>query len=192
MVLCDSSITALAEQGMIVPFVRECVREVNGKKFLSYGVGSSGYDVRLDTEFKIFSNLNTKIIDPKNFDDRCLAAVEATTDEDGTYIIMPPNTYALALTIEEFDIPRDVCATVLGKSTYARAGIIINTTPIEPGFKGRVVIEIANTTPLPSRVYAKEGIAQFIFHRLDKPCSVSYADRSGKYQNQQTLQTPIV
>ena len=192
MVLCDSSITRLAQEGMISPFVKECVRELGGKKFLSYGVGSSGYDVRLDTEFKIFSNLNAKIIDPKKFDDGCLASVEAITDEDGTYIIMPPNTYALGLTIETFAIPRDVCATVLGKSTYARAGIIINTTPIEPGFTGRVVIEIANTTPLPSRVYALEGIAQFIFHQLDKPCDVSYADRAGKYNNQQTLQTPLV
>lgn len=197
MILSDGTIRELSEQGMITPFIDECVRRhfIEGSgytKVLSYGLSSGGYDVRLDTTFRVFSNLKPKIIDPKRFHEDCLVEIEATVEGTESFIVIPPNTYALGLTIESFNIPRDVMVTVLGKSTLARAGIIVNVTPIEPGFCGRVVIELANTTPLPCKVYAGEGVAQFIFHRLDKPCEVSYDDRKGKYQNQSSLVLPKV
>jgi dCTP deaminase len=149
-------------------------------------LSSAGYDVRLDTKFKIFTNINSCLIDPLNFDEKSLVDVE------GDSIIIPPNSYALGLTVEEFDIPEDVLVIVIGKSTYARAGASINCTPIEPGFKGKVVIEISNSTPLPLKVYANMGIAQFVFLKASKSCKVSYADKNGKYQNQNTIVTPLV
>jgi len=193
MLLSDTSIIELASNGMIHPFVNKNIRAIPAAllkesleplKVLSFGVSSCGYDVRLAEKFKVFSNLKPKIIDPKRFDSECLADVEVTVDGDEKYIVVPPNSYALGVTIEYFKIPRDIGVIAVGKSTYARAGIIINVTPIEPGFEGHVVIEISNSTPLPARVYANEGIAQFLFFQLDAPCDVSYADKGGKYQDQ--------
>jgi dCTP deaminase len=166
--------------------------QLEKKKVLSYGVSSMGYDVRLDEDFKIFSNVNSLEVDPKNFDENCLIDGKLNTTEDGSkYVVIPPNSYLLGRTTEEFDIPRNMMVIALGKSTYARAGAIVNVTPIEPGFKGTVVIEISNSTPLPLRVYANEGIAQFIFLE-GQNCAVSYGDRDGKYQNQFGLVLPKV
>lgn len=173
---------------MIHPFIRTAVKQVDERKVLSFGVSSYGYDVRLDKTFKIFSNVNAAIIDPKKFDMKCLIDATLQYDTDGSsYVILPPNSYLLGHTIETFDIPRDVMVVCVGKSSYARAGVQVNVTPIEPGFKGTVVIEIANSTSLPVKIYAEEGISQFLFFRGTQPCDVSYADRDGKYQNQQGL-----
>lgn len=165
-------------------------------KMISSGTTSYGYDVKLSGEgLKLFSNQNSTEIDPKRFDAlNCLVDpivhVDLSTGEE--YVRIPPNSYLLGVTVEYFNIPRDIMVVCLGKSTYARAGILINTTPIEPEFKGRVVIEIANTTPLPARVYLNEGIAQFLFFKGDRPCETSYADRGGKYQGQVGVQLPLV
>lgn len=156
------------------------------EKILSFGTSSFGYDVRLADEFKIFTNVNSAVIDPLNMVDACYV------DHKGPYCIIPPNSYILGHTIEAFDIPRDVMVICLGKSTYARAGAIVNVTPIEAGFKGQVVIEISNSTPLPLKVYANQGIAQFLFFESDEDCEVSYGDREGKYQNQRGITTAIV
>ena len=153
---------------------------------VSYGLTSYGYDVRVGTKFKIFTNVNSSIIDPKALDP------SAFVDFDGDVCLIPPNSFVLAETIEHFDIPRDVLAICLGKSTYARCGLIVNVTPLEPEWKGKITIEISNTTPLPARVYANEGIAQIIFLRADEVCRVSYADRKGKYQNQPGIVLPFV
>lgn len=155
------------------------------EKIISYGTSSFGYDVRLGTKFKIFTNVNSAIIDPLNMPDT------AYVDIEGDVCVIPPNSYVLGHTLETFDIPRDVTAICVGKSTYARAGCGINVTPIEAGFKGQVVIEISNLTPLPMRVYANMGIAQFLFFR-GLPCEVSYSDRAGKYQNQTGITTAKV
>lgn len=166
--------------------------ELITRRVLSYGLSSAGYDVRLADEFKIFSNANSSQIDPKNLDEGCLVDGVVKTDTDGArYVLLPPNSYLLGHTVETFDIPRDVMVVALGKSTYARAGAIVNVTPIEPGFRGSVVIEVSNSTPLPLRLYAGEGIAQFLFFRSE-PCLVSYDDRNGKYQDQQGLVLPKV
>jgi len=171
---------------MIWPFVNKPVREVDGKKVISYGLSSGGYDVRLGNEFKVFRNLHADYIDPKNFDE---AATETVFRED--YLMLPPFSCALGVTVEEFNIPRNILVECLGKSTYARCMVFINTTPIEPGFKGKVVLEIFNASPLPVKLYVGEGIAQFLFHELDQECEISYADKGGKYQNQQGVQTPL-
>lgn len=193
MLLSDSTIRELAVKGMIHPFVFKNIREIpiadtlhtgHPLKVLSFGLSSAGYDVQLAEKFKVFSNIHPGIIDPKRFDEKCLVDVAVTVEGDEKFIVVPPNSYALGVTIETFNIPRDIGVIAVGKSTYARAGIIINVTPIEPGFAGHVVIEISNSTPLPAKVYANEGIAQFMFFRLDKPSEVSYADKAGKYQNQ--------
>lgn len=166
------------------------------KKVISSGTTSYGYDVTLnETGLKLFSNQNSTEIDPKRFDAvNCLVDPIVYTDmlTGDRYVRIPPHSYLLGVTLEYFRIPRDILAICLGKSTYARAGILINTTPIEPGFEGNVVIEIANTTPLPARVYLNEGIAQFLFMRGDQPCEVSYGDRGGKYQGQTGVQLPLV
>lgn len=166
------------------------------KKIISSGTTSYGYDVTLnETGLKLFSNQNSTEIDPKRFDaENCLVDPIVYTDmlTGDRYVRIPPHSYLLGVTLEYFRIPRDILAICLGKSTYARAGILINTTPIEPGFEGNVVIEIANTTPLPARVYLNEGIAQFLFMRGDRPCEVSYGDRGGKYQGQTGVQLPLV
>lgn len=184
-ILSDITIAELCEKPspMISPFVNGQIRVIDGKKIISYGLSSYGYDVRLGKDFKVFSNLSGQIIDP-------LEVVETIYHEHhGDYVIIPPNSYVLGTTVETFDIPRDIMSVVVGKSTYARLGAVVNCTPVEAGFKGNVVIEIANVTTLPLKVYAGMGIAQFMFFRGDKPCKVSYDDRGGKYQNQTGVTT---
>jgi len=168
------------EHGMIEPFEDRQVRE----GVVSYGLSSYGYDIRVADEFKVFTNINSTVVDPKNFDARSF--VDMKTD----VCIIPPNSFALARTLEYFRIPRDVLTVCVGKSTYARCGLIVNVTPFEPEWEGNVTLEISNTTPLPARVYANEGIAQVLFFQSDEPCEVSYADKKGKYQKQQGLTLP--
>jgi dCTP deaminase len=170
------------EHGMIEPFVDEQVRA----GVVSFGLSSYGYDIRVADEFKIFTNINSTVVDPKNFDPRSF--VDVKTD----VCIVPPNSFALARTIEYFRIPRDVLTVCLGKSTYARCGIIVNVTPFEPEWEGYVTLEISNTTPLPARIYANEGIAQVLFFQSDEPCERSYADKRGKYLKQQGVTLPKV
>jgi dCTP deaminase len=171
---------------MIEPFVRECVRKVEDTKVISYGVSSFGYDVRLAAEFKIFTNANGGVIDPKRLDESAvLIDGIVRIDEWGDrYVILPPNSYLLGRTMEYFIIPRDIMVVCLGKSTYARSGAIVNVTPIEAEFEGNVVIEVSNSTTLPMKVYVGEGISQFLFFKGNEPCMVSYKDRGGKYQGQ--------
>lgn len=173
-------------QPMIEPFVRECVRTVDDNKVISYGVSSFGYDVRLADEFKIFTNANGGIIDPKRMDiDAVMIDGIVRTDEWGDrYVILPPNSYLLGRTMEYFRIPRDIMVVCLGKSTYARSGGIVNVTPIEAEFEGNVVIEVSNSTTLPMKVYVGEGIAQFLFLKGNGECMTSYKDRNGKYMGQ--------
>lgn len=194
-ILNDLEIAELClTQNMITPYTAHSIKEMDGIKgrLLSYGMSSFGYDVRLAEEAKIFTNQNASIIDPKSLDGETLIDAVIKTDASGAkYVILPPNSYMLGRTIEYFDIPRDVMIVCVGKSTYARAGCICNTTPIEPGFKGNVVIELANTTSLPMKIYLNEGIAQFLFFR-GSPCSVSYDDRNGKYQHQTGITLPRV
>ena len=168
------------EHKMIEPFVEGQVRS----GVISYGLSSYGYDIRVADEFKVFTNINSTVVDPKNFDSRSF--VDLKTD----ICIIPPNSFALAKTIEYFRIPRDVLTICVGKSTYARCGLIVNVTPFEPEWEGYVTLEISNTTPLPARVYANEGIAQVLFFQSDEMCEVSYADKKGKYQKQQGLTLP--
>jgi dCTP deaminase len=168
------------EHGMIEPFEDRQVRD----GVVSYGLSSYGYDIRVADEFKVFTNINSTVVDPKNFDARSF--VDMKTD----VCIIPPNSFALARTLEYFRIPRDVLTVCVGKSTYARCGLIVNVTPFEPEWEGYVTLEISNTTPLPARVYANEGIAQVLFFQSDEPCEVSYADKKGKYQKQQGLTLP--
>ena len=167
---------------MIEPFVESQVRG----SAISYGVSSYGYDIRVADEFKVFTNINNTVIDPKNFDPRSF--VDVKTD----VCIVPPNSFALARTIEYFRIPRDVLTVCLGKSTYARCGIIVNVTPFEPEWEGTVTLEISNTTPLPAKIYANEGIAQVLFFQSDEPCEMSYKDKKGKYQAQVGVTLPKI
>lgn len=164
-------------------------KAVKPTKIISRGLSSFGYDVTLSREFKIFTNVNSIVIDPKNFNDECLADAKLITDETGTYVILPPNSYLLGRTVEYFQIPKDISIVAVGKSTYARAGCIVNVTPIEANFKGNVVIEISNSTPSPLKIYAGEGIAQFIFLRGDEEATVPY-DETRKYQNQTGITLP--
>jgi dCTP deaminase len=170
------------EHGMIEPFVDGQVRA----GVVSYGLSSYGYDIRVADEFKIFTNINNTVIDPKNFDPRSFVDVRSDV------CIVPPNSFALAHTIEYFRIPRDVLTICLGKSTYARCGIIVNVTPFEPEWEGTVTLEISNTTPLPAKIYANEGIAQVLFFQSDEVCERSYADKSGKYLKQRGVTLPKV
>lgn len=172
------------EQGMISPFEPGQVRERDDGRIISYGTSSYGYDVRCSTEFKIFTNINSAIVDPKNFDDNSFVNV------DSDVCIIPPNSFALARTIESFRIPRNVLTICLGKSTYARCGIIVNVTPLEPEWEGQVTLEFSNTTPLPAKIYANEGVAQMLFFESDEVCETSYADRAGKYQGQSGVTLP--
>ena len=162
---------------------------------VSYGVSSYGYDVRVGTLFKIFTNAPTdggaSIVDPKQFDDRNFVTVD-TAETGKDHVIVPPNSFALCETVETLDIPRDILVICVGKSTYARCGIIVNVTPLEPEWRGKVTIEISNTTPLPAKIYANEGIAQMIFLKADQLCETSYADKAGKYQDQTGLVLPKV
>lgn len=172
------------QQGMIEPFEPGQVREVNGKKIVSYGTSSYGYDVRCAREFKIFTNINSSVIDPKNFD------ANSFVDVEDDVCIIPPNSFALARTVEYFRIPRDVLVVCLGKSTYARCGIIVNVTPLEPEWEGHVTLEFSNTTTLPAKIYANEGVAQMLFYQSDEICETSYKDRGGKYQGQTGVTLP--
>nr|MBV6629846.1 dCTP deaminase [Oceanococcus sp. HetDA_MAG_MS8] len=181
----DRWITEQARRGMIEPFAEEQVRSNSrGEKMVSYGVSSYGYDVRCASEFKIFTNINSAVVDPKNFSDGSFVSYE------GDICIIPPNSFALARTVEYFRIPRDVLTICLGKSTYARCGIIVNVTPLEPEWEGHVTLEFSNTTPLPAKIYANEGVAQMLFLQSDEVCKTSYADRAGKYQGQQGVTLP--
>lgn len=168
------------EHGMIEPYEPNQVRE----GVVSYGVSSYGYDIRVADEFKIFTNVFSAVVDPKNFDPASMV------DYSGDVCIVPPNSFALARTVEYFRIPRSVLTICLGKSTYARCGIIVNVTPFEPEWEGYVTLEISNTTPLPAKIYANEGIAQVLFFEADEECEISYADKKGKYQGQQSIVLP--
>lgn len=178
-----------AAEKIITPYEPNLLRTNEfGKRIISYGQSSFGYDVRLAEDVQIFSNLLGQTVDPKNFNPDILTNTRVHLEGNGVmYVIVPPNSYLLGHTIEKFNIPNDMMVICLGKSTYARAGLHINVTPIEPGFKGQVVIEISNATTLPVRVYLNEGISQFVFFAGDKPCEISYADRKGKYQNQRGI-----
>jgi dCTP deaminase len=178
-----------AEQQMISPFLDELVREVNGNRIISAGVSSYGYDMRLaDDGFRIFSSVYGLEIDPKRFDENSLIEPELRTSEDGAkYYLLPPQHYGLGVTVETFKMPRTVTGLAIGKSTYARAGLLVNATPLEAGWTGRLVVEIANLANLPLRVYVNEGIGQILFFESDENCAVSYEDRGGKYQNQTGL-----
>ena len=175
-----------AEHVMIDPFEPGQVREVNGTRIVSYGTSSYGYDVRCSSEFKIFTNINSTIVDPKNFDEKSFV------DLKGDVCIIPPNSFALARTVERFRIPRNVLVVCLGKSSYARCGIVVNVTPLEPEWEGRVTLEFSNTTPLPAKIYANEGVAQVIFFESDEVCETSYRDRGGKYQGQKGVTLPRI
>lgn len=168
------------ENKMIEPFVDKQVRS----GVISYGVSSYGYDVRVANEFKIFTNVFSATVDPKNF------ASNSMVDFVGDVCVVPPNSFALARTVEYFRIPRNVLTVCLGKSTYARCGIIVNVTPFEPEWEGFVTLEISNTTPLPAKIYANEGLAQVLFFEADEECEISYADKKGKYQGQQSIVLP--
>jgi dCTP deaminase len=181
MILNDKEIIKRAINGMIEPFESRQVKDIGGVKIVSYGVSSYGYDMRISDEFKIFTNVNNAIIDPKNFPE------SSYIDYEGSSCIIPPNSFVLARSLEYFRIPRDILTICVGKSTYARCGIIVNVTPFEPEWEGYVTIEISNTTPLPARIYAFEGIAQVIFLKANEVCEVSYKDKDGKYQNQEKL-----
>lgn len=179
--IADHEIRRLArEHGMIEPFVEKQTRD----GVISYGLSSYGYDMRVANEFKIFTNVYSTVVDPKNF------STQSMVDFEGDICIVPPNSFALARSVEYFRIPRDILTITVGKSTYARCGVITNVTPFEPGWEGYVTLEISNTTPLPAKIYANEGIAQVIFLRADSECEVSYADRKGKYQGQVGVTTP--
>ena len=180
--ICDMAMN----HKMISPFSAKQVKDNNGRKTISYGVSSYGYDVRCADEFMIFHNVNSSIVDPKNFDNDSF--IQKQTD----VCVIPPNSFVLARTVEYFKIPRNVLTICLGKSTYARCGIIVNVTPLEPEWEGHVTLEFSNTTPLPAMIYANEGVAQFIFLEADSECAVSYKDRSGKYQGQIGVTPPIV
>jgi dCTP deaminase len=172
------------EQRMIEPFEAHQIKEISGRRVVSYGTSSYGYDIRCSTEFKIFTNINSTIVDPKNFD------AKNFVDYRGEVCIIPPNSFALARTVEYFRIPRNVLTICLGKSTYARCGIIVNVTPLEPEWEGHVTLEFSNTTPLPAKIYANEGVAQMLFFESDEICAVSYRDRGGKYMGQQGVTLP--
>jgi len=172
------------DHAMIDPFEPRQVREHNGERVISYGTSSYGYDIRCADEFKIFTNINSAIVDPKNFD------ASSFVDVQSDVCIIPPNSFALARTVEYLRIPRNVLTVCLGKSTYARCGIIVNVTPLEPEWEGHVTLEFSNTTPLPAKIYANEGVAQILFFESDEVCDISYKDRGGKYHGQTGVTLP--
>ena len=182
----DGWIRRMAQkEAMIEPFSPTQVRKTDeGKSIISYGLSSYGYDLRVSNEFKVFTNVFNTVVDPKHFDERSF--VDMVTD----VCIVPPNSFALARSIEYFRIPRDILTICLGKSTYARCGIIVNVTPFEPEWEGHVTLEISNTTPLPAKIYAFEGICQFLFLQGNEPCETSYADKAGKYMGQRGVALP--
>ena len=182
-ILSDRWIRRMAqEKGMIEPFVDAQKRE----GVISYGLSSYGYDARVGTDFKIFTNVNSSVVDPKNFDQ------QSFVDRNTEVCIIPPNSFALARTVEYFRIPRDVLVICVGKSTYARCGIIVNVTPLEPEWEGYVTLVFSNTTPLPAKIYANEGACQFLFLQGNEPCEVSYRDKAGKYQGQRGVTLPKI
>lgn len=181
----DKWIRRMAEERrMIEPFIDGQIRDSDQGRIISYGTSSYGYDVRCSDEFKIFTNINSAVVDPKRFSE------DSFVDVKSDVCIIPPNSFALARTIEYFRIPRDVLTICLGKSTYARCGIIVNVTPLEPEWEGHVTLEFSNTTPLPAKIYANEGVAQMLFFTGDEVCETSYKDRGGKYQGQQGVTLP--
>jgi len=181
----DHWIRRMAKQyKMIEPFSSGQVKLSGEQRLISYGTSSYGYDVRCANEFKVFTNINSTIVDPKDFDENSFVSLQSEV------CIIPPNSFALARTVEYFRIPRDVLVVCLGKSTYARCGIIVNVTPLEPEWEGHVTLEFSNTTPLPAKIYANEGVAQMLFLGADVPCSTSYKDRAGKYQGQRGVTLP--
>jgi dCTP deaminase len=188
MTLCsDKWIRRMAqEQKMIEPFCETQVKEDGGRKLVSYGLSSYGYDLRVAEEFKVFTNTHNTIVDPKNF------SANAFVDIKGSTCIIPPNSFALARSVEYFRIPRNVLTVCIGKSTYARCGIIVNVTPFEPEWEGYVTLEISNTTPLPAKIYAGEGLAQVLFFEAAEACETSYADRKGKYMKQMEITYPTM
>ena len=172
-------------QSMIEPFSENQVRlDKDGHKLISYGVSSYGYDVRCSNEFKVFTNIYSAVVDPKSFDEKSFVDIESDI------CVIPPNSFALARTVEYFKIPRNVLTICLGKSTYARCGIIVNVTPLEPEWEGHVTLEFSNTTNLPAKIYAGEGVAQMLFFESDEECEISYKDRGGKYQGQTGVTLP--
>ena len=171
---------------MIEPFTDCQIRNTDGNDLISYGTSSFGYDVRCATEFKVFTNINSAIVDPKSFDENSFV------NFDSEVCIIPPNSFALARTVEYFRIPRNVLTICLGKSTYARCGIIVNVTPLEPEWEGHVTLEFSNTTPLPAKIYANEGVAQFVFIKGNEKPSVTYANRKGKYMKQKGVTLPKI
>lgn len=173
------------DHGMIEPFVEEQVRYVEGEKVISFGLSSFGYDLRVADEFKIFTNVYNSLVDPKNF------SASSFVDVKAPFCIVPPNSFALARSVEYFRIPRDVITMCIGKSTYARCGIIVNVTPFEPEWEGYVTLEISNTTPLPAKIYANEGLAQVLFYQGSEACEISYKDRGGKYMKQHNITLPV-
>lgn len=183
----DKWIRRMAQQhGMIEPFEPGQVRQLDGRKIVSYGTSSYGYDVRCSDEFKIFTNVHSTIVDPKNFDEKSFVDVKSDV------CVIPPNSFALARTVEHFKIPRNVLVVALGKSSYARCGIVCNVTPLEPEWEGFVTLEFSNTTPLPAKIYANEGVAQMLFFESDEVCETSYKDRGGKYQGQKGVTLPKI
>lgn len=173
------------EQDMIAPFAAEQVREGEGGRIISYGTSSYGYDIRCSSEFKVFTNINSAIVDPKQF------TPQSFVDIHSDVCIIPPNSFVLARSVEYLKIPRNVLVVCLGKSTYARCGIIVNVTPLEPEWEGHITLEFSNTTPLPAKIYANEGVAQLLFLESDEVCATSYKDRGGKYQGQKGVTLPI-
>lgn len=173
------------EQGMITPFEAYQIRQNPKGKTVSHGTSSYGYDIRCSNEFKVFTNINSAIVDPKNF------TAQSFVDVISDVCIIPPNSFALARSVEYFRIPRKVLVICLGKSTYARCGIIVNVTPLEPEWEGHITLEFSNTTPLPAKIYANEGVAQLLFLESDEECETSYKDREGKYQGQKGVTLPI-
>ena len=178
---------------MITSMISNQVKSFKNRKVISFGVTSYGYDVRLAPEMKLFDPYCQRVINPKHFDERILIDLELQTDNEGAkFFLLPPHSFALGRSLESFKIPRNVLGVCVGKSTYARCGLIVNVTPIEPEFEGTVTLEFSNTTALPIMIFANEGIAQFLFLKGDNPCDVSYADRNGKYQNQLEITPPKV
>jgi dCTP deaminase len=190
--LNDSCIKALANQGMISPFTPEMVREVAGEKMLSYGLGSYGYDLRLSSsEFRIFRHVPGEVVDPKNFNPECLEWAKLHHSPNGSYFVIPANSYALGVAVERLEVPDDITVICLGKSTYARCGIIANITPAEAGWRGHLTLEFSNASNADCRIYCNEGVVQLLFLQ-GQPCQTTYQDRSGKYQNQpQNIVLPI-
>ncbi len=181
----DRWIRRMAETAdLIAPFEPRQIKQNGAEPLVSYGTSSYGYDIRCSDEFKIFTNINSAVVDPKNFDE------DSFVDFKGGVCIIPPNSFALARTVEYFTIPRNVLTICLGKSTYARCGIIVNVTPLEPEWEGHVTLEFSNTTPLPAKIYANEGVAQVIFLESDEACETSYKDKNGKYQGQRGVTLP--